>query len=162
MTGDVSEANHADVVSVLLHPSLVPVMDVFRGRAAFGSDDRARAIELAELRLQSWTSPEHAENIVVHALLLASALDWPELPTDRRKTGSRHTTVQDRRLISLVADPDTSSRQAPLAQSLADALESAGLVWPHVVLPEGSATLPLSAQTDPIRSADDAAFTFKV
>jgi hypothetical protein len=90
-------------VALLLHPSIVPVIDVFRSLGSLEDQYDLSFLDRPEQALAAYTSPEAAKGIVSDALLLAFALTRQRgRPFSHRPFGSRHGTLDEYCLLALL------------------------------------------------------------
>ncbi|WP_152568744.1 hypothetical protein [Microvirga sp. BSC39] len=101
-------------VAVLLHPSTVPVIDVFRSLNRLEDQYDLAMLDGPEQALATYTQPETAKGIVSEALLLAFALTRQRgRPFIHRPVGSRHGSLDEYSLLTLIgASRDPSSAVA--------------------------------------------------
>jgi len=101
-------------VAVLLHPSTVPVIDVFRSLNRLEDQYDLAMLDGPEQALATYTQPETAKGIVSDALLLAFALTRQRgRPFIHRPVGSRHGSLDEYSLLTLIgASRDPSSAVA--------------------------------------------------
>lgn len=91
-------------VSVLFHPSTVPVLDVFRTLADFQEQYDLALLDGPERTLRSFVSPEAAKAIVSDAILFGFALARQRLdPLHLKPLGSRHGSMDEYCLVALIA-----------------------------------------------------------
>jgi hypothetical protein len=172
------EAAHS-AFAVLLHPSSVPVVDVFRSKSELEFTHDLTLVQEAELELREWTSPALAKAVISDAILLAFSLSRErEQPLDYRPQGSRLTSADERRLIALVSafwisDAPEASVAAALgvpadglassaAANLASQIQQAGLLWPSLdILREPVVQSSPEDGSVSVPCGDDAAFKFK-
>jgi hypothetical protein len=180
MAGDEFQ-NEDDVVSVLLHPSVVPVLDLFRSTSELEPAHDLAALAQAERELNRWTSSALARAIVSDATLLAFAVARERSqPFTYQVPGSRRMSADERNLIALVGAARAWGRRTaieeaatalglpregasiPAAEHLSSRIEQAGLPWPAWDLVGGLASIRSQGdQPMLLASADDAAFRFK-
>lgn len=92
-----------DPVAVLLHPSMVPVIDVFRSLSSLEDQYDLSLLDGPEEALATYTQPEAAKGIVSDALLLAFALTRQRgRPFSHRPLGSRHGSIDEYCLLALI------------------------------------------------------------
>jgi hypothetical protein len=90
-------------VAVLLHPSTVPVIDVFRSLNRLEDQYDLAMLDAPEQALATYTQPETAKGIVSDALLLAFALTRQRgRPFVHRAVGSRHGSLDEYCLLTLI------------------------------------------------------------
>lgn len=90
-------------VAFLLHPSVVPVIDVFRSLNSLEDQYDLALLDGPERGLTAYVRPEAAKGIVSDALLLAFALTRQRgRPFDLRPLGSRHGSVDEYCLLALI------------------------------------------------------------
>ncbi|KFG70246.1 hypothetical protein JH26_05815 [Microvirga sp. BSC39] len=101
-------------MAVLLHPSTVPVIDVFRSLNRLEDQYDLAMLDGPEQALATYTQPETAKGIVSEALLLAFALTRQRgRPFIHRPVGSRHGSLDEYSLLTLIgASRDPSSAVA--------------------------------------------------
>ena len=101
-------------VAVLLHPSAVPVIDVFRSLNRLEDQYDLALLDGPEQALATYTQPDTAKGIVSDALLLAFALTRQRgRPFVHKPVGSRHGSLDEYSLLTLIgASRDTSSEVA--------------------------------------------------
>ncbi|WP_262270920.1 hypothetical protein [Microvirga yunnanensis] len=119
-------SNAPRAVAVLLHPSIVPVIDVFRSLDLLEDQYDLALLDGPEQGLTAYTGQEAAKGIVSDALLLAFALTrQPGGPFAYRPVGSRHGSLDEFCLLTLIA----SSRNlgSDLAVEAASLLDVASL-----------------------------------
>jgi len=98
-----SEPFSREPVAVLLHPTLVPVIDVFRSLSSLDDHYDLALLDAPELALAKYTTPEAAKGIVSDALLLAFALTRQRgRPFSHRQIGSRHGSLDEYCLLVLI------------------------------------------------------------
>lgn len=104
----------ASPVAVLLHPSVVPVIDVFRSLSRLEDQYDLAMLDGPEHALEAYTQPETAKGIVSDALLLAFALTRQRgRPFIHGPIGSRHGSLDEYSLLALIgASRDPSSQVA--------------------------------------------------
>ncbi len=118
--------NAPRTVAVLLHPSIVPVIDVFRSLDLLEDQYDLALLDGPEHGLTAYTGPDAAKAIVSDALLLAFALTRQRgRPFSYRPVGSRHGSLDEFCLLTLIA----SSRNlaSDLAVDAATLLDVASL-----------------------------------
>jgi hypothetical protein len=98
-------------VAVLLHPSVVPVIDVFRRLNRLEDQYDLAMLDGPEQALSAYTQPETAKGIVSDALLLAFALTRQRgRPFIHKPVGSRHGSLDEYSLLAMIgASRDPSS-----------------------------------------------------
>ena len=90
-------------VAVLLHPSAVPVIDVFRSLNRLEDQYDLAMLDGPEQALATYTQPETAKGIVSDALLLAFALTRQRgRPFVHKPVGSRHGSLDEYCLLTLI------------------------------------------------------------
>jgi hypothetical protein len=101
-------------VAVLLHPSVVPVIDVFRSLNRLEDQYDLAMLDGPEQALSTYTQAETAKGIVSDALLLAFALTRQRGRSFiHRPVGSRHGSLDEYSLLTLIgASRDPSSEVA--------------------------------------------------
>jgi hypothetical protein len=108
-------------VAILLHPSTVPVLDVFRSLSSLDDQYDLAMLDGPEQALAGYTRPEAAKGIISDALLLAFALTRQRgRPFSHHAAGSRHGTLDEYCLLALI-----SSSRNPASEV---ALEAAALL----------------------------------
>lgn len=114
MVEALSYSSAASPVAVLLHPSTVPVIDVFRSLNRLEDQYDLAMLDGPEQVLATYTQPETAKGIVSDALLLAFALTRQRgRPFIHRPVGSRHGSLDEYTLLTLIgASRDPSSELA--------------------------------------------------
>lgn len=99
-------------VAVLLHPSTVPVLDVFRSLNRLEDQYDLALLDGPEQALATYTQPETAKGIVSDALLLAFALTRQRGRAFIHKpVGSRHGSLDEYSLLTLIGssrDPSSA------------------------------------------------------
>jgi hypothetical protein len=98
-------------VAVLLHPSTVPVIDVFRSLSRLEDQYDLAMLDGSEQALAAYTQPDVAKSIISDALLLAFALTRQRgRPFVYRPLGSRHGSMDEYCLLTMIgASRDPSS-----------------------------------------------------
>lgn len=100
--------NRRDAVGVLLHPTVVPVIDVFRSLGNLEDQYDLALLDDPEASLSGFLEPGLAKGIVSDALLLAFALTRQRgRPFRFRTVGSRHGSTDEYCLLTMI----TASRQ---------------------------------------------------
>jgi hypothetical protein len=101
-------------VAVLLHPSTVPVIDVFRSLSRLEDQYDLAMLDGPEQALATYTQSETAKGIVSDALLLAFALTRQRgRPFIHRPVGSRHGSLDEYSVLTLIgASREPSSEVA--------------------------------------------------
>lgn len=104
----------ASPVAVLLHPSVVPVIDVFRSLNRLEDQYDLAMLDGPEQALAAYTQPDTAKEIVSDALLLAFALTRQRGRSFiHSPVGSRHGSLDEYSLLALIgASRDPSSEVA--------------------------------------------------
>lgn len=111
-------------VAVLLHPSIVPVIDVFRSLRSFDDQYDLALLDGPEQGLTSFVRPDVAKGIVSDALLLAFALTRQRgRPFDHHPLGSRHGSLDEYCLMTLMG-----SSRAPMSDLAMEAAGALGIV----------------------------------
>jgi hypothetical protein len=120
MVDALSYPSEAGSVAVLLHPSTVPVIDVFRSLNRLEDQYDLALLDAPEQALAVYTQPEAAKGIVSDALLLAFALTRQRgRPFVHGRLGSRHASLDEYGLLTLIgASRDPSSSVAVEAARL--------------------------------------------
>lgn len=91
-------------VAFLLHPSTVPVIDVFRSLSSLEDQYDLALLDRPEKDLAAFTQPEAAKAIVSDALLLAFALTRQRgRAFSHRSLRSRHGSLDEYCLLALIA-----------------------------------------------------------
>jgi hypothetical protein len=91
-------------VAVLLHPSTVPVVDVFRSLGSLEDQYDLVLLDGPEQALAVYTQPEAAKGIVSDALLLAFALTRQRgRPFSHKPLGSRQGSMDEYCLLAMVS-----------------------------------------------------------
>lgn len=91
-------------VAVLLHPSTVPVLDVFRSLSLLEDQYDLALLDAPEQALAAYTQPEAAKGIISDALLLAFALTRQRgRAFAHRPVGSRHGSMDEYCLLALLS-----------------------------------------------------------
>jgi|GEM_PF-3107924 len=102
-------------VAVLLHPSAVPVIDVFRSLNRLEDQYDLALLDRPEQALATYTQSETAKGIVSDALLLAFALTRQRgRPFIHRPVGSRHGSLDEYSLLTLIGASRGSSPEVAL------------------------------------------------
>ncbi|SCY00153.1 hypothetical protein [Microvirga guangxiensis] len=92
-----------DTVAVLLHPSVVPVIDVFRSIGCLDDQYDLALLDGPEQALSAYVEPSAAKGIVSDALLLAFALTRQRGGAfEHRQVRSRHATIDEYCLMALI------------------------------------------------------------
>ncbi|WP_201830562.1 hypothetical protein [Microvirga zambiensis] len=90
-------------VAVLLHPSMVPVIDVFRSLNSLDDHYDLALLDAPEQALSQYTTPETARAIVSDMLLLAFSLTRQrDRAFSHRPLGSRHSSLDEYCLLALI------------------------------------------------------------
>ena len=111
-------------VAVLLHPSMVPVIDVFRSLSSLDDHYDLALLDAPEQALANYTTAETAKGIVSDSLLLAFALTRQRgRPFSHRPLGSRHGSMDEYCLLVLIG----SSRN-PVSEVALEAAAYLGVV----------------------------------
>lgn len=109
-------------VAVLFHPSIVPVIDVFRCLNRLEDQYDLCLLDGPEQALAAYTRPEAAKSIISDALLLAFALTRQRgRPFAYRPVGSRHASLDEYCLISLIGS--SRNPDSPVVREAAQCLE---------------------------------------
>ena len=104
MTETRSHAPEPGPISVLFHPSTVPLVDIFRCIGSFEDQYDLALLNGPEQALLGLTRPEAAKAIVSDALLLAFALDRQRSrPLNYAPLKSRHGSLDEYCLVALIA-----------------------------------------------------------
>jgi hypothetical protein len=136
-------------IAFLLHPSMVPVIDVFRSLSSLEDQYDLSLLDGPEQGLTVYTQPEAAKGIVSDALLLAFALTRQRggRPFLHRPLGSRHGSVDEYCLLALMGS---------LGHAAADvALEAAA----YLDVASLDAVVPLVGEI--VRQMDSGALVFE-
>ena len=122
MVDALSYPPEAGRIAVLLHPSTVPVIDVFRSLNRLDDQYDLALLDAPEQALAAYTRPEAAKGIVSDALLLAFALTRQRgRPFVHGPLGSRRASLDEYCLLTLIgASRDPSSGVAAEAARLLD------------------------------------------
>lgn len=165
--------------ALLLHPSSVPVVDVFRSKSELEFTHDLKLAHEAELELGGWTTAALSKAIISDAILLAFSLSRErEELLHYRQQGSRLTSADERRLIALVSAVLVGEEAMALAAAtlgvpagglcsvaaanLASQIKQAGLPWPSLyALQEPIVRTSPEEKVVPPSGGDDAAFQFK-
>ncbi len=92
-----------ETVAVLLHPSAVPVIDVFRSIGCLDDQYDLALLDAPEQALSVYVAPAAAKGIVSDALLLAFALTRQRgRAFDHRQVRSRHASLDEYCLMALI------------------------------------------------------------
>lgn len=107
----------AGSVSILFHPSTVPVIDVFRSLNRLEDQYDLAMLDGPEQALAAYTQAEIAKGIISDALLLAFALTRQRgRPFVYRPIGSRHGSLDEYCLLTMIgASRDPGSGVASVA-----------------------------------------------
>ncbi len=90
-------------VAILLHPSAVPVVDVFRSLGSLEDQYDLALLDGPEQALAAYTQPEAAKGIVSDALLLAFALTRQRgKPFSHKPLGSRQGSMDEYCLLAMI------------------------------------------------------------
>jgi hypothetical protein len=102
-------------VAVLLHPSTVPVIDVFRSLSRLEDQYDLAMLDGPEQALATYTQSDTAKGIVSDALLLAFALTRQRgRPFIHRPVGSRHGSLDEYSLLTLIGASRGASPEVAL------------------------------------------------
>ncbi|MBB3018694.1 hypothetical protein FHR70_001748 [Microvirga lupini] len=102
-------------VAVLLHPSAVPVIDVFRSLNRLEDQYDLALLDGPEQGLAAYTRPDTAKGIVSDALLLAFALTRQRgRPFVHKPVGSRHGSLDEYSLLTLIGASRHASSEVAL------------------------------------------------
>ena len=105
-----SSTTALDPVTVLFHPSTVPVIDVFRSLGRLEDQYDLALLDGPEQALTAYTHPEAAKAIVSDALLLAFALTRQRgQPFSHRPLRSRHGSLDEYCLMALIGSSRSPS-----------------------------------------------------
>ena len=105
-------------VAFLLHPSIVPVIDVFRLLSSLEDQYDLALLDSSEQGLAAYTQPDMAKGIVSDALLLAFALTRQRgRPFSHRPVGSRHGSMDEYCLLTLIASSRNTTSDVALEAS---------------------------------------------
>jgi len=131
-------------VSVLFHPSTVPVIDVFRSLRALESQYDLAVLDGPEQALMAYARPELAKAIISDALLLAFALTRKRgQPLCHQPLKSRHGSLDEYCLMALIGSARSS--EAQLAMEAAAALKLGALDYVSSLAGELAKQLSLSS-----------------
>lgn len=166
---------------MLLHPSLVPVLDMLRTGGDLDLAQENPLLEEADEERAGCTSPGLAAAILSEVTLLRFSLARERtIPLNYETVGSRRTTADEQGLLVLIGAFRKVNSSGPVefaaaamgvppdgftcmtAANLASKIEQAGLPWPALgrgqispgPRPDGDAPVPLAPP-------DDAAFKFR-
>ena len=115
---------HREPVAVLLHPSMVPVLDVFRSLDSLDDHYDLALLDAPEQALANYTTAETAKGIVSDLLLLAFSMTRQRgRPFSHRPLGSRHGSIDEYCLLVLIG----SSRN-PVSEVALEATDYLGVV----------------------------------
>jgi len=115
---------HREPVAVLLHPSMVPVIDVFRSLDSLDDHYDLALLDAPEQALANYTTAETAKGIVSDLLLLAFSMTRQRgRPFSHRPLGSRHGSIDEYCLLVLIG----SSRN-PVSEVALEATDYLGVV----------------------------------
>lgn len=115
----------SDTVTVLFHPSTVPVIDVFRSLGRLENQYDLALLDGPEQALASYTHPEAAKAIVSDALLLAFALTRQRgRPFSHRPLRSRHGSLDEYCLMTLIGSSRSPSTELAFEAAAALGLHS--------------------------------------
>ena len=115
----------ADPVTVLFHPSTVPVIDVFRSLGRLEDQYDLALLDGPEQALTAYTHPEAAKAIVSDALLLAFALTRQRgRPFSHRPLKSRHGSLDEYCLMTLIGSSRSASAELTIEAAAALGIES--------------------------------------
>ncbi|WP_457093926.1 hypothetical protein, partial [Microvirga sp. P5_D2] len=93
-----------DAVAVLLHPSAVPVIDIFRSLGTLEDQYDLALLDSPEAALTGFLDAGAAKGIVSDALLLAFALTRQRGRSFHfRAPGSRHSSMDEYCLLTMIA-----------------------------------------------------------
>jgi hypothetical protein len=102
-------------VAVLFHPSIVPVIDVFRSLSSLDDQYDLALLDGPEQALARYARPGAAKGIVSDALLLAFALTRQRgRPFSHRPLGSRHGSMDEYCLLVLIGTSRDPTSEVPL------------------------------------------------
>lgn len=134
-------------ISVLFHPSMVPVVDIFRCIGSFEDQYDLALLNEPERALMDLARPEAAKAIVSDALLLAFALDRQRTrPLDHAPVRSRRGSTDEYCLMALVG-----ASRVPDSELAFEAAAALGIA---------SLDLMTSLASDLVRQIDLASLTF--
>ncbi|MBM1170994.1 hypothetical protein [Microvirga arabica] len=103
MVDALSYPSATNPVAILLHPSTVPVIDVFRSLNRLEDQYDLAMLDGPEQALATYTQPETAKGIVSDALLLAFAMTRQRgRPFVHRPVGSRYGSLDEYCLLTLI------------------------------------------------------------
>jgi len=102
-------------VAFLLHPSVVPIIDVFRSLDSLEDQYDLALLDGPERGLASYVQPELAKGIVSDTLLLAFSLTRQRArPFFYRPLGSRHGSVDEYCLLALIGSSGNGKAEVAL------------------------------------------------
>jgi len=168
-------------VAFLLHPSVVPIIDVFRSLNSLEDQYDLALLDGPERGLASYVQPELAKGIVSDALLLAFALTRQRgRPFSYRPFGSRHGSVDEYCLLALIGSSGNAASEVALeaaaflevepldplmalAREILRQMEIGTLVFEPPSLPEFRAMMGQGPIEDVLvnRDVEKAEFTFR-
>jgi hypothetical protein len=120
---------HREPVAVLLHPSMVPVIDVFRSLDSLDDHYDLALLDAPEQALANYTTAQTAKGIVSDLLLLAFSMTRQRgRPFSHRPLGSRHGSIDEYCLLVLIG----SSRN-PVSEVALEATDYLGVVSPDAM-----------------------------
>jgi hypothetical protein len=120
-----SSSTASDPVTVLFHPSAVPVVDVFRSLGRLEDQYDLALLDGPERALTAYTHPEAAKAIVSDALLLAFALTRQRgRPFSHRPLRSRHGSLDEYCLMTLIGSSRSPSTELAIEAATALGVES--------------------------------------
>ena len=169
-------------VAVLFHPSIVPVVDVFRSLSSLEDQYDLALLDGPEMALAAYARPEVAKGIISDALLLAFALTRQRgRAFSHRPVGSRHGSMDEYCLLALIGSScDPASEVAleaarlleivsldflaSLAGELVRQIDHGGLVFETPTLPEFRAITGHAAAEEVLveSSSTRADFNFRI
>ena len=115
---------HREPVAVLLHPSMVPVIDVFRSLDSLDDHYDLALLDAPEQALANYTTAETAKGIVSDLLLLAFSMTRQRgRPFSHRPLGSRHGSIDEYCLLVLIG-----SARSPVSEVALEATDYLGVV----------------------------------
>jgi hypothetical protein len=102
-------------IAFLLHPSTVPVLDVFRSLSCLEDQYDLALLDGPEQGLAAYIQPEAAKGIVADALLMAFALTRQRgKPFSHKSPGSRHGTREEYCLLALIGSSRNTASEIAL------------------------------------------------
>src|SRR3712207_3921254 len=120
MIGAFSSTASEPAVTVLFHPSTVPIIDVFRSLGRLEDQYDLALLDGPERALTAYTHPEAAKAIVSDALLLAFALTRQRgRPFSHRPLRSRHGSLDEYCLMTLIGSSRSPSTELAIEAATA-------------------------------------------